>query len=143
MRTKVSPSTAFRKCPICAALLGLIFVCSTIVLPDVEGTPAGGRNSADARAPRSSRILMYPLPATSIDATPGISPTASTRSAAIFFGGCLRERASWNATGTASSPNDACLGCSSAISVSMPNRMLRLARNAACICFSSCRNTEI
>jgi len=32
-RTKVSPRMALRRCPICAALLGLIEVCSTRILP--------------------------------------------------------------------------------------------------------------
>ena len=63
---------------------------------------------------------MYPLPATSIAATPGIGPISATSSAAIFFGACLNCFASWKAAGTAISPNSLCRGCSIATARSMP-----------------------
>ena len=46
-RTSVSPSAALRRCPMWAALFGLMAVCSTIVLP------AGG--AADATSTREPR----------------------------------------------------------------------------------------
>ena len=42
---------------------------------------------------------MYPLPATSMAATPGIGPISSASSAAIFFGACRNCFASWKAAG--------------------------------------------
>ena len=37
MRTKVSPSVALRRWPMCAALLGLILVCSTMIFSPESG----------------------------------------------------------------------------------------------------------
>ena len=47
MRTKVSPSMALRRCPMCAALLGLMLVCSTMSLSPADAARRFG-------VPRSS-----------------------------------------------------------------------------------------
>jgi hypothetical protein len=78
----------------------------------------GGK--AEPYAPRSRRMLMYPLPATSIDFTPGMGPISSTSSAAIFLGACRNCLASWKAAGTAISPKSLCRGCSTLTASSMP-----------------------
>jgi hypothetical protein len=46
IRTNVSPSVALRRCPICAALLGLILVCSTITFPVRSAATAAGCSTA-------------------------------------------------------------------------------------------------
>ena len=43
MRTKVSPSTALRRWPMCAALLGLMLVCSTMIFSPGAGCGSGSR----------------------------------------------------------------------------------------------------
>ena len=48
-RTRTSPSTALRRWPMCAALFGLMLVCSTITLPAPSG-PAGAGERAARRA---------------------------------------------------------------------------------------------
>ena len=72
MRTNVSPSTALRKWPMCAALLGLILVCSTITLPGAcwaadphpaagwSHTPRGRAADSGIRRPQS-RPRRYAL----------------------------------------------------------------------------------
>ena len=55
---------------------------------------------------------MYPLPATSREATPGIGPISAASSAAIFLGACRSCLASWKAAGTAISPKSLWRGCS-------------------------------
>ena len=68
MRTNVSPRIALRRWPMCAALLGLMLVCSTMILPASRGASLRSAATSAARAHKRrgrSRILMYPLPATS------------------------------------------------------------------------------
>ncbi len=88
----------------CAALFGLMFVCSTIVLP---GRAAGDATSfpiAATRRPRSRKKFRYPAPSTRASRTPSGRSSAPANSEAIARGAFRSVFARSNAAGEAKSP---------------------------------------
>ena len=99
-RTSVSPSAELRRWPMCAALFGLMAVCSTIVLTARAPAPgpraacfAAGAAPARSRrnAARSRNRFRYPW-SPPRGRRPGPSPSAAAISSAISFG-ALRSAA--------------------------------------------------
>ena len=79
---------ALRRCPICAALLGLMLECSTRILP---GGNLGGRLLVGGKCRRPARrgrpsTLRYPGGATCNSAMPSIGPISARIASAIFSG---------------------------------------------------------
>ena len=117
-RTSVSPSAELRRWPMCAALFGLMAVCSTIALPPAwlrragcgrrsavrAGTPAGRERSSGSRSAPRRRAR-----------TPSSVPKAPAISCAMARGALRSRRASSNATGVPRSPRSRLGGYSRAI----------------------------
>ena len=109
----VSPRIALRRCPICAALFGLMLECSTRTLPVWNSTvwffiscERGGEFRAiDAGIDISG-------PATSSFSNPSIGPMPATISSAIFRGALRSFLANSKASGRAYSPSSTRGGCS-------------------------------
>ena len=81
MRTKVSPSVVLRRWPICAALLGLMLVCSTMIFPPDASDAALFPASRPAPVSRAVEAdVDYPPPATSSPAMPSMGPISETSS---------------------------------------------------------------
>ena len=106
----------------CAALFGLIAVCSTMALPSRGGGVGWLVVQSIANLRRSSAKFRYPLAAVTFG-TPSMPPDASAISCAMSFGALRSRRASSKATGDPRSPSSRVGGYSSAIGGPAPGSM--------------------
>src|SRR5258708_4789214 len=131
-------------CPMCAALFGLMLVCSTMTFSDSCRSPRNSASSVSLRclfsdlslssiptlaqnAPRSKNTFKYPAPATSIRATPGTAGKPLAISCAICRGARFSLFANSKHTGEAASPISDFGGFSSAAEQSDATQLIALA----------------
>ena len=124
MRAIVSPSTAFRTCPMCAALFGLMLVCSTMILWDSHSWLSAFCSApclnVSQNVARSKYAFKYPPPATSTLAIPLTLGSPFAISCAINRGAFFNRFANSKHTGEAASPISIFGGRSSTIASSTP-----------------------
>ncbi len=101
----------------CAALFGLIAVCSTMALPALGGTDstAPGVRRSRRKLVRSRKKFRYPFGAAATWRMPSSVPKALAISWEMARGALRRRRASSNATGVPRSPSSRFGGYSSEI----------------------------